>query len=365
MAAQTHYEDLHRIPEVSGKEYKTAEYIHKMLQSFGYTPVRIAETGVYADLITDENAPWLLLRADIDALAITEETGLVYSSEHPGCMHACGHDAHSAMLLEAARILKNEKVPQNIRFLFQPAEETTKGAAEIIACGAMPENTAACFAMHLWPGVEKGRVTTSENAMMASSDVYRVRISGKSVHCAKRESGRDAMHTAVDIASALYAQSEILQKKDTILFCGSIHSGESHNVVPNSAELYGTIRTFSPAEQADCRAWLIKTCAAAAEKHGTTAEVIWDGGSPPLCGSKEIIHALQEIVPELDTDAVRTYAAEDFAEYLQYAPGVMLWVGIGDTQPLHSKDFVIPADILPAGVRIWTKIAMRNWQEIL
>lgn len=363
MPVQTYYEDLHKIPEISEKEYKTSEYIGKTLQSFGYTPVKTAETGVYTDLVTDENAPWLLLRADIDALPIREETALSYRSTMDGCMHACGHDAHSAMLLEAARILKNEKLPQNIRFLFQPAEETTKGAAKVIRDGAVPTNVCACFAMHLWPGVGMGKVTTSAEVMMASSDVFRIHITGQSVHCAKRESGRDAMHTAVDIASTLYFLSEELQKKDTILFCGSIHSGESHNIVPNHAELYGTIRTFSPDERTKCRQLLEETCITAAAKHGTTASVLWDGGCPPLCSDAGILRKLKNFLPELDTNAPRTYAAEDFAEYRQTIPGAMLWLGIGDTQPLHSKDFIIPCEILPVGVSLWTKIAMQKWWD--
>ncbi len=363
MCVQTYYEDLHKIPEISEKEYKTSDYIFQILKNIGYSPVKIADTGVYADIVTDEKSPWLILRADMDALPIQEENTLPYISTHAGFMHACGHDAHSAMLLETARILKKANVPQNIRFLFQPAEETTKGAVKMIKNRALPENIAACFAIHVWPGVEKGKITTATGTMMASSDVFRIHITGQSVHCAQRASGRDAMHTAVEIASSLYEIGEELQKKDTILFCGSIHSGESHNIVPDKAELYGTLRTFSPEERAKCKELLKKTCSSIAEKHGTDLEIVWDGGCPPLCSDEKIVKALQKICPEIRTDAVRTYAAEDFAEYLQGTPGVMLWLGIGDTPPLHSKDFFIPTDILPIGVSYWTKIAMQKWQE--
>jgi len=364
MCVQTYFEALHRIPEYSEKESKTSAYIFQALQNTGYSPVRIAETGVYADLVIEENAPWLLLRADIDALPIQEENTQPYCSVHAGFMHACGHDAHSAMLLEAARILKSKDVPQNIRFLFQPAEETTKGASKMLQSGVLPASVSACFAVHVWPGIEKGTIATAAGAMMASSDVFRIRITGKSVHCAQSTSGKDALRTAVDIASSIYEAGEELRQKDTILFCGSIHSGDSHNIVPDRAELYGTVRTFSEVEREKCRERLQTICHTAAKKQGTVSEILWDGGCSPVFCDEKIIQTLQEICPEIRTNAVRTYAAEDFAEYLKYVPGAMLWLGAGNIPPLHSKDFYVPSDILPIGVSFWCKIAMQKWETV-
>jgi len=362
LCVQTYYEALHRIPEISEKEYKTSEYIFNALKTMGYSPIKTADTGVYADIVSNENASWIVFRADIDALPIQEETALPYISTHAGFMHACGHDAHSAILLEAARILKNENVQQNIRFLFQPAEETTTGAAKMIKSGVLPENTAACFALHVWPGVPKGHLTTTTGAMMASSDVFRIHIHGKSVHCAQRASGKDALHTAAEIASGIYRLSEELEAKKTLLFLGSMHSGKAHNIVPDTAELYGTLRTYSVEEQMRCKELLENTCRAIAEKHGTTANIVWEGGCPPVCNDTKVVEALQKIVPELSTDAARTYAGEDFAEYLQLTPGALFWLGIGDTPPLHSINFFVPTEVLPIGVSLWKNIALQKWE---
>ncbi len=355
------YRQLHTIPEVSGEEVLTSQYIERALQQAGYTPRRIGRTGVYADLVTDEALPWILLRADMDALPIQERSNAACPSAHDGVMHACGHDAHCAMLLTAATRLCGRSLPQNVRFLFQPAEETTKGAAEMIAGGVMPSPTVACFAMHVWPGVPFGTVATKAGALMASSDVFRIEIGGKSVHCAQRRLGADALRTAVSIAAALPA-IEQTAGDDTILFCGSIHSGSSHNVVPDEASLYGTLRTYSPLSRRDIKAQIERTAADTAAAYSTTATVRWDGGCPAVHNSATLIRRLQALEPTLSDDAAPTMAAEDFACYLEHTDGVMLWLGIGDTPALHTESFCVPEDILPRGVALWETIAAADWK---
>ncbi len=361
MDVLTMFQELHRIPEVSGEECLTSQSIERALRQSGYAPQRIGATGVYADLVQDERLPWVLLRADMDALPIAEHSGVAYPSAHDGVMHACGHDAHCAMLLAAAARLRDRALPQNVRFLFQPAEETTKGAAEMIAGGVMPPQTVACFAVHVWPGVPFGTVTTKAGALMASSDVFRIAIDGKSVHCAQRHRGADALQTAVAIAAALPA-IEQTAGDDTILFCGSIHSGSSHNVVPDEASLYGTLRTYSPAVRRDIKAQIVRAAADAAAPYGTTATVQWDGGCPAVHNSAALIRRLQTAEPTLGVDAAPTMAAEDFACYLEHADGVMLWLGIGDTPPLHNEAFYVPQAILPRGVALWESVAATDWR---
>ncbi len=361
MDALSIFRQLHTIPEVSGEEVLTSQYIEGALRDAGYVPHRIGATGMYADLVRDESLPWILLRADMDALPIAEHSGVAYPSAHDGVMHACGHDAHCAMLLAAAAQLRDRTLPQNVRFLFQPAEETTKGAAEMIAGGAMPPQTVACFAVHVWPGVSFGTVATKAGALMASSDVFRIAIGGRSVHCAQRHRGADALQTAVAIAAALPA-IEQTAGDDTILFCGSIHSGSSHNVVPDEASLYGTLRTYSPAARRDIKAQIEHTAADTAAAYGTTATVQWDGGCPAVHNSAALIRRLQALEPSLCVDAAPTMAAEDFACYLEHADGVMLWLGIGDTPPLHNETFYVPEEILPRGVALWERIAAADWK---
>lgn len=363
MDALSVYQQLHTIPEVSGEELMTAQYIEGALRNAGYTPCRIGRTGVYADLVVDPALPYILLRADIDALPIQEASDVDCPSEHDGVMHACGHDAHSAMLLTAAADLRGRELPQNIRFLFQPAEETTRGAAEMIASGVMPPHTLACFAVHVWPRVPLGTVTTAEGALMASSDVFRIKIGGHSVHCAQRRHGADALQTAVSIAAALPAIEREAGDEHTILFCGSIHSGASHNVVPDEAQLYGTLRTYSPAVRGEIKNQIETVTADTAAQYGTDATVIWDGGCPAVHNSAALIRKLQTVLPDLRTDAVPTMAAEDFACYLEHADGILLWLGIGDTPPLHSDSFYVPTDALPHGVALWQTVASVDWKE--
>lgn len=362
MEARSIYRQLHQIPELSGQEVLTAQQIESALRAMGYTPHRIGDTGVYADRIADPSLPWLLFRADMDALPVQEDSCAPCSSTHPGVMHACGHDAHCAMLLEAAAQLRTMTLPHNIRFLFQPAEETTKGASQLIAAGAIPPNACACFAMHVWPGIQKGVVATRPGALMASSDVYRIEIVGKSAHCAQRSKGADALQTAVQIAARLPSIEQLAQGDGTILFCGSIHSGSAHNVVPDSAELFGTLRTYREEIRQTIKSALEQTTQELCAQFGTTARVLWDGGCPAIRNSAALIERLRQIEPTLQTDTAPTMAAEDFACYQEHIPGLMLWLGIGDVPPLHNPTFYVPEEMLPRGVSLWLNIARYDWK---
>lgn len=362
--AKAHYRKLHRIPETSGREYQTSEYISGVLQGCGYDVRRIGQTSVFTDLVTDTALPWILLRADMDALPVMEQTGLPFASEHEGFMHACGHDAHCAMLLDAAVELRNFHLPHNVRFLFQSAEETTQGAWEAVQAGVIPDHLAACFAFHVWPGVPYGAVATRAGALMASSDVYRVRTVGRSAHCAQSYNGADALQTVVQIASQLPVIRSRAKDDRTLLFCGSIHSGNSHNIVPDEASLYGTLRTFSKEDRKNLKRGLEAAAAEASREFGTRSVVEWDVGSPVIDNSPEIIRILGDLIPGLLEDYPATLAAEDFAYYQQYAPGVMLWLGTGDTPPLHNGSFYVPQELLEIGVERWLEIARFDWKSI-
>lgn len=358
----TYYRELHRFPEISGTEKRTPQYIENALSKMRYHPRRIGSAGVIADLVTDPQLPWLLLRADMDALAIQENSCAAVQSEVPGRMHACGHDAHCAMLLETARLLRDAQLPHNIRFLFQPAEETTKGAAEMIECGAIPPNLCACFAMHVWPGIEKGKTATRPGALMASSDVFKIHLSGKSAHCAQSHLGADALKAAVSIVSSFPGIHAAAEDPNTILFCGSIHSGNSHNIVADAASVSGTIRSYSPRDRKNMKELLTESVSRASQTAGVRAELLWDGGCPAIRNDKNLIDLLKQLHPALIEDTAPTMAAEDFACYQEYAPGVMLWLGLGDVPPLHNEAFYVPEDILPLGVDLWRKIAASPWQ---
>lgn len=364
MDAFEHYKNLHKIPEISGCEFLTSKYIKNTLSDIGYTPCSVGETGVFADLFFDNNLPWLLFRADIDALAIKENTKLPYSSQNEGVMHACGHDAHTAMLLQAAAILKNAKLPHNIRFLFQPAEETTLGAAKVIADNVIPQNLIACFALHVWPNQKFGTFVTKSGALMASSDVFRIKYYGKSSHCSQEEKGNNALLSAVDTVSLFPQLKTKYADEETLLFCGSIHSGNAHNIIPDKAQIYGTLRTYSERYQNTVKTELKNAAEAISKRYGTTAEVTFEGGSPPVYNDNKIVNILKEHFNVSD-NAQKTMAAEDFAYFGKFAPSAMLWLGIGNVPALHSQDFFIPQEILPIGTDFWTKLALFDWNELL
>lgn len=352
-----YYRALHRIPELSCKEYKTAEYLRNELQRIGYVPKKVGERGLYADLISDENSSFIILRADMDALSITENTGLAWESENKGVMHACGHDGHMAMLLSAAERLFGRKLNHNIRFVFQPAEENTMGAIELIDAKVIPENTVAAFALHNWPGVKENLISTAKGALMASSDTYKVLVKGKSAHCGQQYLGNNALKTVVDIAAALSKIQDMAEDKRSILFCGHIESGKSHNVVPSYGELYGTIRSFSKNDRLMMKTKLEEVSKNIASKYGTEANIIWEGGCPAIDNSENLINELIKIEPNLKTDETPTLAAEDFAYFQEKVNGVMLWLGTGDTPPLHNDKYYFPENVLEKGVSLWEKIA--------
>lgn len=357
-----YYETLHRMPECSGAEQETAAYISDVLSSLGYTPRKYACGGVSADLVCAPDAPWIVFRADMDALPVTETAAVSFASCRPGVMHACGHDAHMAMLLAAAGALAGKKLPQNIRFLFQPAEETTQGAAQMLGEGALPETAAAIFAMHVWPGIPLGRIAARPGAQMASSDVFRIQFSGKSVHCARRGLGCDALQAAVAVAAGLPELEKLAENDGSILFLGSLHGGRSHNIVPDSASLYGTLRTYSEPHRQAIRSALDEFARQCAAAQGAQAAVQWEGGCPPVINDAGLVSTLCALLPGSAPDAEPSLAAEDFACYQQKIPGVLLWLGIGDTAPLHSPQFCLPKQVLQDGTDAWLTIAAHTWK---
>ncbi|MBR3968195.1 MAG: amidohydrolase [Clostridia bacterium] len=361
--ALLHYKNLHQIPELSEKEFKTSEYIANALKEIGYTPHIVGDTGVFADLVSDASLPWLLFRADIDALPIEEDSGLPYSSQNDGVMHACGHDSHTAMLLEAAENLYGKKLQHNIRFLFQPAEETTTGASKVID-SVIPENLIACFAMHVWPQIPLGCAVTKSGPLMASSDFFKIKFFGKSSHCSQQEKGNNALLSAVDMVNALPNINKTATNDEALIFCGSIHSGALHNIVPDLSEIYGTIRTYSVEHRNAVKELLSQAAQDIALKYGTTAQIDYDGGCPPVYNDEKIVITLVNNF-DLSNNVTPTLAGEDFSLFSDYAPSCMLWLGIGDTPPLHNEKFYVPNEILPIGVKLWCKIASHNWKEDL
>ena len=356
-----YYEYLHANPEVSRQEYRTAEYLVKTLSQMGYSPVRAGDTGVYADLVTDPAASWVMLRSDMDALPVNEETGVPYASRNPGVMHACGHDGHMAMLLTAAEELKNKKLPQNIRFLFQPAEEGVTGAVDMVAAGVVPENTAAVFGMHVWPGLPKGKVLAKAGPLMASTVTIQLWCRGLGAHCGNREKGRDALMTMAQILARSKEAEALAEGDGSILFFGMLHSGTSHNVVASEASMKGTLRTYYPETRRKILAKLEQIVAETAAEYRTEVEVVYSSSAPAVINPEKLTERVQQLLPDVLTEMEPTRIAEDFSRYQEKAPGVLMWLGVGDTPSLHNGKFLVPKEVLPTGVDTWVRLAEHKW----
>ena len=356
-----HYQTLHKIPELAMQEKKTSAYIYDELSKCGYNPVRVGETGLYADLCVDPSLPWLLFRADMDALPVTEQTGLPFASETEGMMHACGHDTHVAMLLTAATLLKESKLPQNIRFLFQPAEEVTSGAKAMIEAGAIPANTIAAFGFHVWPKVPKGKIVAKAGALMASSTRIQINCIGKNAHCSKRYEGADALLTAARIATRFHEAEAMAGNDGTVLFCGKLHSGNAHNIVSAEAEMVGTLRSYSEQSRERVLNKLEQIVQESAAEYGTEAKLSAFAYNPAVINHNELAEKVQKLLPEAIASFEPSLAAEDFSRYQHEVPGVFLWLGVGDTEALHNGKFIVPDEVLPVGVETWVKIANHKW----
>jgi len=356
-----YYEDLHRNPELSGCEERTACYLTAALSDMGYQPARIGKHGVYADLLVDPALPWVLFRSDMDALPVTEETGIAYASQTPGVMHACGHDSHMAMLLAAAGALKDKKLPQNIRFLFQPAEETVVGAEEMIRCGAVPENCRAVFGMHVWPSIPKGKVLAKAGPLMASATNISLCCEGLSAHCGNRERGNDALMTMAQILARSREVEALAEDDGSILFFGKLQAGTGHNIVASHAVMEGTLRTYYPATRKKMLAKLEDIAAEEAAAYGTSVKVTYNAYAPSVINPEQLALQLQKLLPNAVAEMAPTRIAEDFSLYQEKAPGILLWLGVGDTPSLHNSKFLVPQDVLPVGVDAWLRLAEHTW----
>ena len=355
------YEYLHAHPELSGCEEQTALYLEATLREMGYVPVRVGKYGVYADLVAEENFPWVLFRSDTDALPVTEETEVPYASQNPGVMHACGHDSHMAMLLTAAAELRGKTLPRNIRFLFQPAEETVVGAEEVIAAGAIPQNCVAVFGMHVWPGVPKGKVLAKAGPLMASATSIQIRCQGLGAHCGNREKGKDALMTMAEILVRSKEAEALAENDGSILFFGRLQAGTAHNIVATEAAMDGTLRTYYPKTREKVLAKLEQIAAETAASYGTNVKITYSAYAPAVINPEEMALQVQKLLPNVVTDIAPTRIGEDFSWYQEAVPGVLLWLGVGDTPSLHNGKYLTPQEVLPVGVDAWMRLAEHQW----
>lgn len=363
---------LHRMPELSLQEKETAAFIREQLKALGYEPVAIADTGTYTDFIVDPEKPWLLFRADIDALPVTEETGLPFASEHPGKMHACGHDGHTSMLLGAARAFKlgELKSAYNLRFAFQPAEEMYGGAARMIAAGVLPEHLAGAFGFHLWPQVPYGKFGWRKGTLMASNDRFTITITGKGAHAAMQNVGKNALQAGAMLALELpRLSSRILSpSRAALIFVGTMNAGSGYNIVADRCTMEGTCRALTPEDRDAIEAGIKELASGIAALYGVQIEVEYVRQYPPLQTHESAADEIRKIFPEnLLWEAPEPFmTAEDFAYFTEKVNGGMLLLGTGREDypnPLHSSRFTFDENLMALGVKAYGILANGQWGD--
>ena len=362
---------LHRHPELSLEERQTSAWLGRQLEELGYKPIPIADTGVCADYIVSPEKPWLLFRADIDALPVTEETGLPFASETPGKMHACGHDGHAAMLLGAARAFKLGELTSryNLRFAFQPAEEQFGGAKRMLDAGVMPENAVGAFGFHIWPQVPYGRLGWRTGTLMASNDRFRIEITGVGAHAAMQNTGRNALQAGAAMAAEIpRITSRVLPpNRAALVFVGTLHAGNTYNIVADSCVLEGTVRAFATADQDAIEKALRDLAAGIGTVYGTEVHVEYIHQYPPVQTSGRDTTEISRIFAKDQLWEVPEpfMTGEDFAFFCQAAGGGMLLLGCGKEgcYPLHSSRFTFDEELMQIGLQAYGTIAEGIWER--
>lgn len=364
---------LHQNPELSFQEEKTAALVAERLRQLGLTvQTGVGGHGVVATLQGARPGRTLAIRADMDALPIQEQSGLPYCSRQPGVMHACGHDGHTTMLLGTAKTLTalREEMAGNVRFIFQPAEEVVGGAHRMCEEGVM-DGVDAVIALHGWPQIGLGQIGVRSGAMMASADTFDIRIQGQGAHAAYPHLSVDPIVVGAQVVTAL--QTLVSRETDpndpVVVTVGQFHAGTAYNIIPGTAHLAGTVRTLSNETRRSMpdriRRVVEGVCAAAR----ASCEFAYHEGTPPVMNDPAVNNLIAEVGREaLGEENVLTIphpsmGAEDFAVYLDYAPGAMFRLGLGETSPIHTPTFNFEDRALPVGVEIFCRVALRYLNE--
>ncbi|MFP3606272.1 M20 aminoacylase family protein [Paraburkholderia sp. SIMBA_053] len=369
--------DLHAHPELRFEEHRTADVVARELEELGYTVSRgLGGTGVVASL-PGANPHWgIVLRADMDALPIQEANDFTHASCTHGVMHACGHDGHTVMLLGAARLLKGmPQLPGSVHFVFQPGEEGGAGARKMIDDGLFEQYpTEAVFGMHNWPSLPGGHFGLRVGPIMAAGSRFRITVTGKGAHAAQPHLGLDPIPLACSMV--LQCQTIAARHKDpvdpAVISVCMIHAGDTDNVIPDSAELRGTIRTLSSELQQKLQRDIQLMCEGLAAAHGAQVEVTFFQYYPATINTRAETQLCEAVIRETFGDE-RTHAgvpanmtSEDFGFMLEERPGTYVLIGnahVGKTAPgLHNPKYDFNDDIIPAGVQYWITLAQQYFQ---
>ncbi|MBW2208514.1 MAG: amidohydrolase [Deltaproteobacteria bacterium] len=364
--------DLHRIPEPSYTEEKTSSYVADYLMKERLeVETGIARFGVVGLMETGKTGATLMIRSDMDALPITEETGLPFASTHKNSMHACGHDGHMAMVLGAVTALNKIKnrLKGNIKFLFQPAEEGPGGAKPMIAAGVM-ENPKVDYSIgcHLWPDVPEGSIGVRVGRLMAAMDRFDIKIIGKGGHGAMPHMCVDALEVGCQVINALQriVSRHMNPLSPTVVTVAGFHAGNTFNVIPGEADLCGTTRTF---DREIWNSWperIEKIVRSVCQSMDAGYELKYSRGYPPTINDESMVEVVRRCAADVvGKDQVvepePTMGGEDMAFFLERSKGCYFFLGVGreGCAPLHNPKFDFNEDILMTGVETYCRVALK------
>ncbi len=370
--------DFHQYPELGFQEFRTQEKIMQYLEKCGLKPKKMAKTGVVALLEGAGEGPTLLMRADMDALPVTEENDVSYKSVNEGVMHACGHDGHMAMLLVAAKILtqNKDKLQGKIKFVFQPNEEDA-GAKFMVEEGVLENpRVDAATAIHLWSPIETGKISVTPGPVMGAMDIFRIRIKGKGGHTAMPQEAKDP----VIIAAQIIMGAQVIQTQQinvltpTIISFAKVDTGTSSNIIPEEAVLEGTLRYLYKGGDDSLerpRKRLEKVVAGICQTFDAQYEIEFMPSNFTVENDAKLANMIKKIAEELvgpdNVIPYMTMAGEDFSEFTKQIPSTFYFVGIGNKDkgtdyPHHHPRFNIDENALSIGVEMHVRSALEYFR---
>ena len=359
---------LHTIPELSFDCPKTSAFIKERLEEIGVDAIHdgIAQTGIVAIIEGVGDGPTIGLRADFDALPISEETGVEYASTHPGKMHACGHDGHTAMLLGAATYLaETRNFSGKVALIFQPAEEAGGGGEVMVQEGIMDKfNISEVYAIHNAPGKEFGKFHTRSGPIMAAADTFHITVTGKGGHAARPHDTVDPVVAACAIVTALQTIVSRNHKPldQLVISATQIHTGTTDNVIPETAYINGTVRTFSKEVQAMVVRRMQEVVAGTAAAYGCEASLDFEFGYPPTVNDGSKAGFAAQVAAEVagdngvESDVEPVMGAEDFSYMLEARPGAYLMLGQGEGAGVHHPMYNFNDEIAPIGASFFARL---------
>jgi len=357
---------LHQYPELSGQEFETSKFIRKRLMELNIDILSFGPPSVVALLKGSKGLKTIALRADIDALPIIEEGEKPYISKKTGIAHMCGHDGHTAILLAVAEWLSKNKVEPNVVLIFQSAEEITPSGADLLIKQGILEGIDAIFGIHLWQGLEKGKIGLTHGPMMASIDDFEIDIKGFGGHGSMPHETIDPIYIASSLIQAFQSiiSRSINPIEAGVITVGNVQAGTTYNIIPDSARLIGTIRALTPETVDIIQTKMVNLTEGICRAFGAEGKVRFILGTPPLINDPNESKFVENIVcrefgHEVFELVNPVMGGEDFSYYLQKKPGAFIFVGMGGEKsqyPHHHPKFDLDEDVFPDAIKLFIEL---------